>query len=85
MIGASLAIALAPLGLRIAVVEAVSRVETQQPSFDDRSTALSRSTQRMYEAMDLCIECKACKAECPSSVDMAKIKFEFLRNSASVA
>ena len=34
--------------------------------------------QTMYEAMDLCIECKACKAECPSSVDMAKIKFEFL-------
>ena len=33
---------------------------------------------RMYEAMDLCIECKACKSECPSSVDMAKIKFEFL-------
>ena len=32
----------------------------------------------MYEAMDLCIECKACKSECPSSVDMAKIKFEFL-------
>jgi 2-octaprenyl-6-methoxyphenol hydroxylase len=53
MIGASLAIALAPLGLRIAVVEAVSRVEAQQPSFDDRSTALSRSTQRMYEAMGL--------------------------------
>ena len=53
MIGASLAAALAPLGLRIAVVEAVSRVEAQQPSFDDRSTALSRSTQRMYEAMGL--------------------------------
>jgi Fe-S oxidoreductase len=34
--------------------------------------------QRMFEAMDLCIECKACKSECPSSVDMAKIKFEFL-------
>lgn len=34
--------------------------------------------RRMYEAMDLCIECKACKSECPSSVDMAKIKFEFL-------
>lgn len=27
--------------------------------------------------MDLCVECKA-EAECPSSVDMAKIKFEFL-------
>ena len=34
--------------------------------------------KRMFEVMDLCIECKACKAECPSSVDMAKIKFEFL-------
>ncbi len=33
---------------------------------------------RLYEAMDLCIACKACKAECPSSVDMAKIKFEYL-------
>ena len=36
------------------------------------------TSERMYEAMDLCVECKACKAECPSSVDMAKIKFEFL-------
>ncbi len=36
------------------------------------------TSKRMYEVMDLCIECKACKAECPSSVDMAKIKLEFL-------
>ncbi len=36
------------------------------------------TSPRMYEVMDLCVECKACKAECPSSVDMAKIKFEFL-------
>jgi Fe-S oxidoreductase len=36
------------------------------------------TSQRMYEVMDLCVECKACKAECPSSVDMAKIKFEYL-------
>ena len=53
MIGTSLALALAPLGLRVAVVEAVARQETSQPSFDDRSTALSRSTQRMFEAMGL--------------------------------
>ena len=53
MIGTSLAIALAPLGLRIAVVEAVPRGAGEQPSFDERSTALSRSTQRMYEAMGL--------------------------------
>ena len=53
MIGASLALAIAPLGLRVAVVEAVARGEAGQPSFDDRSTALSRSTQRMFEAMGL--------------------------------
>jgi len=53
MIGTSLALALAPLGLAVAVVEAVPRVAAAQPSFDDRSTALSRSTQRMFEAMDL--------------------------------
>jgi FAD/FMN-containing dehydrogenase/Fe-S oxidoreductase len=32
----------------------------------------------LYEVMDLCVACKACKAECPSGVDMAKIKFEYL-------
>jgi Fe-S oxidoreductase len=32
----------------------------------------------MYEALDLCLECKACKAECPINVDMAKLKYEFL-------
>ena len=53
MIGASLAIALEPLGLRIAVVEPVASGEREQPSFDERSTALSRSTQRTYEAMGL--------------------------------
>ncbi len=53
MVGASLALALAPLGLQVAMVEPVPRAEDAQPSFDDRSTALSRSTQRMYEAMQL--------------------------------
>jgi len=53
MVGTSLALALQPLDLRIAVVEAVARGAEQQPSFDDRSTALSRSTQRMFEAMGL--------------------------------
>ena len=31
----------------------------------------------MAEVMDLCIQCKACKTECPSNVDMAKIKTEW--------
>src|SRR5258706_13683047 len=33
--------------------------------------------KRLYDVMDLCLECKACKAECPSNVDMAKLKYEF--------
>ena len=53
MIGSSLGLALAPLELKVAVVEAVARGAAQQPSFDDRSTALSRSSQRMFEAMRL--------------------------------
>lgn len=32
----------------------------------------------LYGVMDLCLSCKACKAECPSSVDMARLKTEFL-------
>ncbi|MCC6453657.1 MAG: FAD-binding protein [Caldilineaceae bacterium] len=32
----------------------------------------------MYGVMDLCLGCKACKSECPSSVDLAKIKAEYL-------
>lgn len=39
---------------------------------------LDLTSQQVYEALDLCISCKACRAECPSSVDMAKIKTEFL-------
>lgn len=53
MIGTSLGLALAPLNLKVAVVEAVARGADHQPSFDDRSTALSRSSQRMFEAMGL--------------------------------
>ena len=32
----------------------------------------------MYETMELCVSCKACQRECPMSVDMAKMKSEFL-------
>ena len=32
----------------------------------------------VYEALDLCLACKGCKSECPSAVDMAKLKYEFL-------
>ncbi|GAG19173.1 unnamed protein product, partial [marine sediment metagenome] len=34
---------------------------------------------RMQEVMEGCLSCKACKSECPSNVDMAKLKGEFLQ------
>ena len=36
--------------------------------------------RRLHEVMDLCLECKGCKAECPANVDMAKLKYEFLHH-----
>jgi len=36
--------------------------------------------EEIYRVMDLCISCKACKSECPSNVDMAAFKAEFLQH-----
>lgn len=36
--------------------------------------------QEIYQVMDLCISCKACKSECPSNVDMAAFRAEFLQH-----
>ncbi len=35
---------------------------------------------QVKEVMDLCLSCKACKAECPSNVDVAKLKAEFTQH-----
>jgi len=34
--------------------------------------------EALHEALDLCLQCKACKSECPSNVDVAKLKAEVL-------
>jgi FAD/FMN-containing dehydrogenase/Fe-S oxidoreductase len=38
------------------------------------------ANETLHEALDLCLQCKACKSECPSNVDMAKLKAEFLHH-----
>ena len=36
--------------------------------------------EEILEVMDLCLSCKGCKSECPSNVDVAKLKAEFLQH-----
>ena len=40
----------------------------------------SQGEQAVRQALDLCLACKGCKAECPSGVDVAKLKYEFSSN-----
>ncbi len=40
--------------------------------------ARSLHDEALYKILDLCLECKGCKAECPTAVDMARIKAAFL-------
>jgi len=37
------------------------------------------TSDRVFEVMDLCLSCKSCKSECPSNVDLARLKSEFLQ------
>ena len=50
--------------------ELLSSPDAKKP-FDQRE---------IYEVLDLCLSCKACKSECPSNVDMAKLKAEFMQH-----
>jgi len=38
------------------------------------------TSDEMYETLELCVSCKGCKHECPTGVDMAKMKIEFLHH-----
>jgi 2-octaprenyl-6-methoxyphenol hydroxylase len=53
MVGASLAVSLEGLGLRVAVIEAVPHDSASQPSFDERTTALSNGSRRILETLGL--------------------------------
>jgi FAD/FMN-containing dehydrogenase/Fe-S oxidoreductase len=44
--------------------------------FSTQETAM----QAVKDSLDICLACKGCKAECPSTVDMAKLKYEFYQH-----
>lgn len=50
-----------------------------------RSTEINRfDSEAIKDVMDLCLACKGCKSECPSNVDVAKLKMEFLHQYQQV-
>jgi FAD/FMN-containing dehydrogenase/Fe-S oxidoreductase len=48
-----------------------------EPRISKGKIQSSELESSVHDALDLCLACKGCKAECPSGVDMAKLKFEF--------
>jgi 2-octaprenyl-6-methoxyphenol hydroxylase len=56
MVGASLAVALAPLGLKVALIEAVPLGTQAHPSFDERTTAISNGSRRILDTLGVWAE-----------------------------
>ena len=48
------------------------------PAPRDHEAEGSFTSEAVKEALDLCVGCKGCKRDCPTGVDMAKMKIEFL-------
>jgi len=54
------------------------RANTLRLALTGRLGSEGLTSREVFDALDLCLECKSCKAECPSNVDVAKLKYEFL-------
>src|SRR3989304_742742 len=47
-------------------------------TMDDGRSTVNGLSSAVYESLDLCLACKGCTSECPSGVDMPKLKYEFM-------
>jgi Fe-S oxidoreductase len=54
------------------------RANTLRLAISGQLGADAMISDAMYDTMDLCVACKGCKRECPTGIDMAKMKVEFL-------
>lgn len=55
-----------------------ARAQTLRSIINGKLRPEAFTGQGLHDVLDLCLECKGCKTECPSEVDMAKMKSEFL-------
>lgn len=77
LVGASLALALAPLPLRVALVEGAAPDATAPPSFDDRTTALGNGSRRVFESLGIWagVEGEAAPIRCIHVSDAGRFGF----------
>ncbi len=57
-----------------------ARANTLRQILTSSTKANPFDSEEIREVMDLCLSCKGCKSECPSTVDVAKMKAEFLQH-----
>ncbi|MFL2546175.1 MAG: FAD-binding and (Fe-S)-binding domain-containing protein [Candidatus Rariloculaceae bacterium] len=55
------------------------RANTLRLALSGQLPADALTSKELYDTMDLCVGCKACKRECPTGVDMYRMKIEFLK------
>jgi FAD/FMN-containing dehydrogenase/Fe-S oxidoreductase len=57
-----------------------SRANILREVLTNSTKANKFDSEEIKEVLDLCLSCKGCKSECPSNVDMARLKAEFQQN-----
>jgi FAD/FMN-containing dehydrogenase/Fe-S oxidoreductase len=57
-----------------------ARANILREIFTNNEISKAFKEKQIYDVLDLCLLCKACKSECPSGVDVAKLKMEFLQH-----
>lgn len=60
--------------------EAIDSARAEQAAQSEQKRLEAFTSQAVHDALDLCVGCKGCKRDCPTGVDMAKMKIEFLHH-----